>query len=98
MRLPYAAKQLLKEVRAIEPKAMSTPTDTPDGLGVWRSMAFDAATSEWLTPALFACKDPRIVFIKHDDRGLVVTFSSGIDADQIHPFQVAAADRVLRGE
>jgi len=98
MRLPYAAKQLMREVAHIDEGALSTPVVRPDGLGVWRSIAFDVETSAWLEPALRACADERIVSLVLDEDRLIVTFRPDISADETYPFGVRAADDVLRGD
>ena len=96
-RIPYAAKQLIKEVLAIDSLAVSAPVRQADGLDVFRTIAFDAHTAQWLEPCLRACADSRIVRMDNTE-GLTVTFRADMVADDIRPFHIDAAHRILTEE
>lgn len=98
MRYPLAAKQLLKEIEAIDPTVKVEAGSTLDGLGVIRTLHFDAVTADWLCPSLQACDDDRIVSLAHDEKGLKVTFAGDRHADDRYPFQLAEAHGVLTSD
>lgn len=95
MRLPYAAKQLIKQVKAIDDKAVSSPVGLPDGLGVWRSIGFDETTSGWLFHCLVACQDPRIQHLDMIEDRLTIQFVLDHRADQVQRFYLDEALTVL---
>jgi hypothetical protein len=94
-RLPYAAKQLIKQASEAKPATKAKPVDEPDGLGVHRTVSFNKATSTWLKPLLEEIDDPRIASLEVDKGGLLeVTFVTTIAADDRTPFPLEAAEQV----
>lgn len=98
MRLPYAAKTLIKQVQATRKTAKAEPSGDPDGLGVVRSITFDKTSSKWLAPRLLNSDgyiDERIVDADMDAGRLTVTFSDrSAIADQRGAFVLDEADLV----
>jgi len=83
-RLPYAAKQLIKQVQKNYPDATYEVTDEPDGLGVHRAIKFDRDTSQVLEFAFdqFLDMDERVAEFHTTDAGYThVEFVSGPAAD-----------------
>jgi hypothetical protein len=79
MRLPHAGKTLIRQVGEFRPDAESN-TGEPDGLGVIREITFDRETGKLIQPLIK--DDPRIASaVLGRKGGLVVTFVSGIAAD-----------------
>lgn len=98
-RTPYAARTLIDEVLVKHPKAKIMPGGL-DGIGVYRSLVFETKpVSRWLSPLLDIVKDPRIASHEMNDKGhLVVTFTTQNAADIRTTFNLAAVERVLKGE
>lgn len=94
-RLPYAAVTLIEQVKQHKKRAKAEPTGEVDGLGVWRTIAFDKATSKWLAPLLDEIDDPRIEGHEVEDGVLTVTLSPRIDADTRDEFPLADAETVV---
>jgi len=90
MRLPYAAKQLIKQVQA-EWEDVTVTASNPDGLGVTRTITFDTATSALLEPLLTAIKDPRIESMSDDEGHLTINFVPTAKADDRSAFPLIAA-------
>ena len=95
-RTPLAMRTLIRQVQSLR-ESVETEASDLDGLNVFRKVAFDADTSEWLAPlAEVYGTDPRIAdhYIR-DDR-LFVVFVPDIRADQAKPdFVLAGIDAVL---
>lgn len=95
-RLPYAAKQFIKQAEALRSSTKYEPKDL-DGLNVYRTLRFDKRTSKWLAPALdqFADMDERIEMYHVSDAGyLYLTFVATPDADNREPFLLEDAVEV----
>lgn len=92
---PPAARRLIEQVRNHDPDAGLTPNGEVDGYGVTRSLTFDAKTTKWLKPILYAIADPRIAEVSEKGRKITVTFVSTADADHGHPFEIEAAEQAL---
>lgn len=100
-RIPYAAQRLIDDAKAHKPKAKvdAARAGDPDGFGVFRTIAFNKATSKWLAPLLEVLNDPRIVqSVVNDDGLLEVTFSPRINADDRSPFPLREAETVVGGD
>lgn len=94
--LVNAARQLVEQVQALNPKA-AVSAGAPDGYGRLRSVEFDARTSKWLVPALNAVADPRVSRIDYEDKGrAVVHFVGDTRADTREPYALEVALRVLK--
>jgi hypothetical protein len=92
MRLPYAAKTLIDQVRAEKPKARPSMVGEADGLGVQRTIKFDKPTSKWLEKRLDPL-DARLDTVKMTDDGyLHVTFVAGTLADHRYEFDLTGED------
>lgn len=103
-RTPHAAKQLRDQINAKlrrdpEGKAAANtmkPAGDPDGLGTFRTFAFDATASKLLAELLPKIDDPRIVDYSESKKGkssfVEVTFAPGIVADRRDPFPIDAVD------
>lgn len=97
-KIPPAARQLINEVEAHDPEVEWAPAGKPDGLGVYRTIAFDPKAAKWLEDVLEAVRDPRITSTLIKSRKLHVTFVSTTKADFVQGFGVAGAVAVLKDE
>ncbi len=97
-RIVPAAYQLMSEVEEQKPKFKVTYGE-PDGLGVIRSVTFDATTSKWLVPILDVLRDTRIKSVKVNGRNrATVRFVPTHWADHKEPFLLARIDEALNGQ
>lgn len=99
-RLAPAAIQLIEDVTALNQgrKMSASPVDRPDGLGIHRSIEFDAATSKWLVPVLDVIEDERIKRIVYTGkRRATITFVGDTRADHRDPFPLLRVHRILYG-
>jgi hypothetical protein len=94
-RIPKAAVTLINQVKQTKPRSVAEPHGDPDGLGVIRTIRFSKSAGDWLEPLLFEISDPRVVALDSEDGDLLVTFSTGRDADQRHAFPIYEAEEVI---
>ena len=98
-RTPLAMRTLLRQVDAQHRDAEVEHGDL-DGLNVYRKVAFDAKTTEWLAPlAEVFGSDDRIESTYVRDGRLFVVFVDDIRADRAKPdFPLAGIEAVLNDE
>ena len=93
MKIPRAAKQLVREVQAVSADAEYEVTGEPDGFGVHREITFDPGTTKWLTDVLKVSEDPRIsnlqVRSKAKKKRLAVCFVGSTLADFTGSFAIS---------
>lgn len=94
-RLIPAAKQLLRQVKEVSPKATTEVLDDVDGYGFQRSVRIKGDGSKRVVDALEAMRDPRIAEIVRSNQGTRVTFVNTTRADFAHPFPFAEVLAVL---
>lgn len=89
MTITPAAQQLIEQVTELRPDAQATVVGDADGIGVHRTVAFDAETSAWLAPYLDAFKDERIESV--DDDGITFVPDTRADFRAAYPFAEVGA-------
>jgi hypothetical protein len=94
-RLVPAARQLIRQVHDLHPKAKITALSEVDGLGFQRSIRIEGEPGKRLAPALEAMKDPRIAEVVKSNKGTRVTFVTTTRADHAHAFPLAEVLAVL---
>lgn len=95
-RLTPAARQLIAQVAEDGKKFSAKAVGDADGLGVHRSVEFDATTSKWLAPVLDVIADRRIETVDYNGKGrLIVTFVPDSRADFVEPFPLSEVRSVL---
>jgi hypothetical protein len=97
-RMPYAMKALIDEVAAARKTAKFDLGDE-DGLGVYRSVTFDKATTKWLGHAFDYVEDDRIIGYSVSKDQMTVLFSHrSSEADRKDGFLIADAQTVAASE
>lgn len=99
-RIPYAMKTLIDEVTAARKSAKYEVGDA-DGVGVYRSITFDKATTKWLGHTFdYVEDDGRIIGYGAGSKDtLTVLFSErSTEADRRDPFLIADAQTVASSE
>lgn len=96
-RMPYAAKVFTDQVKGLRKSAKFEVGDE-DGLGVYRTVTFDKATTRWLGHALDYIEDDRIVGYSVTKDQMTVLFSHRHIADSKEPFLVEDAVTVAADE
>lgn len=92
-RIPQAAKQLVKQVREIDPDITAT-TSHPDGFRINRVVRFTGPNLSWLHESLVAIGDNRIDYVDLGDDEVVIGFVATVAADKKDPFPIEAAQVV----
>lgn len=90
-----AGKQLTRQVQESKAQTKVDVVGEADGLGVFRTISFNKATSKWLEPLLVEIDDKRIESLETVDGLLHVTFVPTTKADDAAPFPLADAETVL---
>lgn len=91
-----AANQLIMQAARLNPKVKAQAVGEPDGLGYFRSIEFDAATSKQIVPILEVIEDPRIASIEYEGKGkAVVTFVPDTRADFKDEYPLQAVNLIL---
>lgn len=88
-RIPYAAKQLFKEMNDVAPGVVYEPTGDPDGFGVYRTVYFSGEGVSELLDAVSV--DKRIVAVEDG----VVEFVTTVNADTTDSFGVYSVRKIL---
>ena len=98
-RTPLAMRTLIRQVESLRPSAETELRDL-DGLNVYRTVAFDEKTSEWIEPlAEVFASDERIDSYERVDGSIFVTFVADPRADRAKPdFVLAGIEAVLNDE
>lgn len=92
MSVAPAAKQLLKEIKAIYPEGETQVLPDRDGLGVQREVRIDKATAAGIGDVVLEAleADARIEQVVRSNKGARVVFVSTVQADYAHPFDIAS--------
>jgi hypothetical protein len=92
MSVAPAAKQLLKEIKAIYAEDDSEVLPERDGLGVQREIRIDKASASSMGADVLEAleSDPRIAEMVRSNKGVRVVFVPTVQADYAHPFDLAS--------
>lgn len=94
-----AANRLIMQAAQLNPKVKAQAVGEPDGLGYYRSIEFDAATSKQIVPILEVINDPRIASIAYEGKGrAVITFVADTRADFKTDYPLESVKNVLESQ